>query len=114
MWGNIFWGGKKYTITLWVMMKRVVYEFLNTKYKGVLITHQRFSLHDRITEKFVTDSYESVMEFTYYYSGKDRRYHLNNLLLSHVRRYISDIHPFDVEIYVLEWCRDKSVRTVEM
>ena len=70
------------------MMKRVVYEFLNTKYKGVLVYHQRFSLHDRITEKFVTDSYESIMEFTYYYSGKDRRYHLNNLLLSHVRRYI--------------------------
>ena len=95
-------------------MKRVVYEFLNTKYKGVLITHQRFDLHDRVNEKFITDSYESIMEFTYYYSGKDIRFHINNSLLSHVMKYISDIHRFDVEMYVLEWCRDKSIKTVEM
>ena len=110
---------RKYTIAYpilcytFVIMKRLIWEFLNTKYKDIVIYHQRFSLINRVTEKFVTDSYESIMELTYFSSGKDVRTHVNNFLKGDIKRYF-DIHDFDIEIYVLEWCRDKSTKVVEM
>lgn len=113
MWGNIFWGGKKYTITLWVMMRRIIYEFLNTKYKGVLITHQRFDLSDKLVESFITDKGNGIIQFVRYHSGKDVRTRVNSFLRGDIKKYF-DIHDIDIEIYVLEWCRYKSVKTVEM
>ena len=113
MWGNIFWGEKKYTITLWVMMRRIIYEFLNTKFKGVLITHQRFDLSDKLMEKFITDRGNGIIEFSRFHSGKEIRTRVNSFVRTDIKNYF-DIHEIDLEIYVLEWCRYKSVRTVEM
>ena len=106
-------GGKKYTITLWVMMRRIIYEFLNTKFKGVLITHQRFDLSDKLMEKFITDKGDGIVEFVRFHSGKDVRTRVNNFLIGDIMRYF-DIDRFDVEIYVLEWCRHKSTNVIEM
>ena len=112
MWGNIFWGGKKYTISLWVMRK-MVWQFLNAKFKGVLITHQRFDLSDKLMEKFITDRGNGIIEISRFHSGKEIRTRVNSFVRSDIKNYF-DIHEIDIEIYVLEWCRDKSVRTVEM
>ena len=95
------------------MMKRVVYEFLNTKYKGVLITHQRFDLSDKLMEKFITDRGNGIIEISRFHSGKEIRTRVNSFVRTDIKNYF-DIHEIDLEIYVLEWCRYKSVRTVEM
>jgi hypothetical protein len=53
------------------------------------------------------------MEFTYFYSGKDVRTHINPIIRRDIRNYF-DVDYLDVEGYVLEWCRDKSCKTIEM
>ena len=94
-------------------MKRLVWEFLNTKYSGVMIYHQMFNLSDKLMEKFITDGGNGIIEFVRFHSGKDVRTRVNNFLKGDIKRYF-DIHDFDIEIYVLEWCRDKSCKTIEM
>ena len=93
-------------------MKRVVYEFLNTKYKGVLIT-QRFDLVDKLMDKFITDKGEVIMQFSRFHSGKETRTRVNIFLKAVIKKYF-DIHDIDIEMYVLEWCRDKSTKVIEM
>jgi len=94
-------------------MKRLVWEFLNTKYNGVMIYHQLFNLSDKLLEKFITDKGDGIIEFVRYHHGKDVRTRVNNFLVGDIIRYF-DIDRFDVEIYVLEWCRHKSSKVVEM
>ncbi len=94
-------------------MRRIIWEFLNTKYGDMVIYHQVFDLGNRRNEKFVTDSYQSIMEFTYFYSGKDVRTHITPAIRRDIQNYF-DINPLDVEVYILDWCRDKSCKIVEL
>lgn len=96
-----------------IPLKRIAFEFLNTKYRNVRICRQIHELNDRRVEKFITNEFESIVEFTYYYSGKERRTRVNNLLRQHINKYI-DIHYLVFEIYVLEWCYDHAHETIEM
>lgn len=111
--GEYICGGKKYTITLWVMMKRVIYEFLNTKYEGIVIYHQMFDLSDGLMESFITDRGNGIIKFTRFHSRREIRTRVNSFLRGDIKKYF-DIHDIDIEMYVLEWCRDKSIKTVEM
>jgi hypothetical protein len=94
-------------------MRRLIWEFLNTRYKDIVIYHQVYEFNNRRTEKFVSNSFESIIEFTYFYSGKDIRTHITPTIRRGIRNYF-DINPLDVEGYILEWCRDKSVETVNV
>ena len=94
-------------------MKKMVWQFLNTKYRNVLVYHQLFNLSDKLMEKFITDKGDGIVEFVRFHSGKDVRTRVNNFLIGDIMRYF-DIDRFDVEIYVLEWCRDKSTKVIEM
>ena len=94
-------------------MRRLIWEFLNMKYKDIVIYHQVFDLDNRRTEKFVTESYQSIMEFTYFYSGKDVRTHITPDIRKNIQNYFC-VNALDVESYILEWCRDKSYKTIEM
>ena len=94
-------------------MKRLVWEFLNTKYNGVLIYRQMFDLSDKLVERFITDRGNNIIEFVRFHSGKDVRTRVNNFLKGDIKKYF-DIHEIDIEMYVLEWCRDKSIETIEM
>jgi len=94
-------------------MRKMVWQFLNTKYSGVVIYHQIFNLSDKLMEKFITDKGNGIIEFVRFHSVKDVRTRVNNFLIGDIIRYF-DIDRFDVEIYVLEWCRDKSSKVVEM
>ena len=94
-------------------MKRVIWEFLNTRYKGIVIYHQVYEFNNRRTEKFVSTAYDSIMEITYFYSGKDVRTHVTPTIRRDIYNYF-DINPLDVEGYILEWCCDKSIKTVNV
>jgi len=77
------------------------------------VYRQIFDLSDKLMEKFITDKGNGIIEFVRYHHGKDVRTRVNNFLIGDIKRYF-DIDRFDIEIYVLEWCRDKSVSTIEM
>ena len=94
-------------------MRKMVWQFLNTKYNGIMIYHQLFNLSDKLMEKFITDRGDGIMEFSRFHSGKDVRTRVNSFLREDIKKYF-DIHDIDIEMYVLEWCRDKSTKVVEM
>ena len=94
-------------------MRKMVWQFLNTKYNGIVIYHQLFNLSDKLMEKFITDRGDGIMEFSRFHSGKDVRTRVNSFLREDIKKYF-DIHDIDIEMYVLEWCRDKSTKTIEM
>ena len=78
-----------------------------------MIYHQLFNLSDKLMEKFITDRGDGIMEFSRFHSGKDVRTRVNSFLREDIKKYF-DIHDIDIEMYVLEWCRDKSTKVVEM
>ena len=94
-------------------MRKLVWQFLNTKYGGRIIYHQLFNLSDKLLEKFVSDKGEVIMQFSRFHSGKETRTRVNIFLKAVIKKYF-DIHDIDIEMYVLEWCRDKSTKTIEM
>ena len=94
-------------------MRKMVWQFLNTKYRNVLVYHQLFNLSDKLMEKFITDRGDGIMEFSRFHSGKDVRTRVNSFLREDIKKYF-DIHDIDIEMYVLEWCRDKCTKVVEM
>ena len=94
-------------------MRKMVWQFLNTKYNGIVIYHQLFNLSDKLMEKFITDRGDGIMEFSRFHSGKDVRTRVNSFLREDIKKYF-DIHDIDIEMYVLEWCRDKCSKVVEM
>jgi hypothetical protein len=96
-----------------VVMKRLVWQFLNTKFEGVLIYRRVWDLIDSRKEEFINDKGSGIIQFTYYYSGKEVRTRVNSFVKRDVRAYF-DIHDIDIEMYVLEWCRDKAIETIEM
>ena len=89
-------------------MRKMVWQFLNTKYNGIVIYHQIFDLSDKLMEKFITDKGNGIIEFVRFHSGKDVRTRVNSFLRVDIKKY------FDIEMYVLEWCRDKSSKVIEM
>ena len=64
-------------------------------------------------EKFITDKGNGIIEFVRFHSGKDIRTHITPTIRRDIRNYF-DINPLDVEGYILEWCRNKSSKVVEM
>ena len=94
-------------------MKKLVWQFLNTKFKGILVYHQKFNLSDKLMEKFVTSRGNDIIEFSRFHSGKEVRTRVNSFLRGDIKNYF-DIDYIDIEMYVLEWCRDKSIKTIEM
>ena len=89
-------------------MKRLVWEFLNMKYNDIVIYRQVHFSTDKRMELFVTDRGNRLIEFSSFYSGKETRTRVNNFIRRDIRN-LFDIHEIDIEMYVLEWCRDKSV-----
>ena len=64
-------------------------------------------------EKFITDKGNGIIEFVRFHHGKDVRTRVNSFLRVDIKKYF-DIHDIDIEMYVLEWCRDKSSKVIEM
>ena len=94
-------------------MRKLVWQFLNTKYEGIVIYYQLFNLSDKLVESFITDKGNSIIQFVRYHHGKDVRTRVNSFLKGDIKKYF-DIHEIDIEMYVLEWCRSKSVESIEM
>ena len=90
-------------------MKRMVWEFLNTKFEGIQIYRRVWDLADKRKEEFITKG-TGIAQFTTFHSGV--RYRTNSFLRRDIKSYF-DIHEIDIDMYVLEWCRDKAIDTEE-
>ena len=93
-------------------MKRLVWEFLNTKFEGIQIYRRVWDLVDSCKEEFLNEKGVGIIQFTRYHSGKEVRTRVNSFIRRDIKSYF-DIHEIDIEMYVLEWCRDKAIDTVE-
>jgi hypothetical protein len=116
---NIFGGGisvfiRKYTIVYsilfytFVIMRRLVWEFLNSKFEDKIIYRRVWDLADAVQEEFLTEKGDGVMLFTRFRSLKEIRTRVNSFLKKDIKS-LFDVHEFDIEIYVLEWCRYKAI-----
>ena len=94
------------------MMKRVVFEFLNLRFKDKFIWCQKHHLSDKTIEKFMTNDFEGIIDFTRFNHGKDIRTRVMSNLRGHIKNYIG-IEYIDIDMYVLDWCKDK-VKTVDV
>jgi hypothetical protein len=94
-------------------MKRLVWEFLNAKYNGVMIYHQLFNLSDKLIERFITDKGNNIIDFHRFHSGKEVRTRVSFFLREDIKKYFG-LDPIDAEMYILEWCRNKNCKTIEM
>jgi hypothetical protein len=116
---NIFGGDisvfiRKYTIVYsilcytFVIMRRLVWEFLNSKFEDKIIYRRVWDLADAVQEEFLTEKGDGVMLFTRFRSLKEIRTRVNSFLKKDIKS-LFDVHEFDIEIYVLEWCRYKAI-----
>ena len=91
-----------------VIMRRLVWEFLNSKFEDKVIYRRVWDRADSVREEFLTEKGDGVIQFSRYRSLKEIRTRVN----SHVKKDIKmlfDVHDFDIEVYVLEWCRYKAI-----
>jgi hypothetical protein len=110
-------------------MKSLVWQFLNSKFEGIVIYRRLWDLADKRKEEFFTKHFElgnedlnmnmtpeikgaGIAQFTTFHNGKEVRYRVNSFLRRDIKSYF-DIHEIDVDMYVLEWCRDKAIDTDE-
>jgi competence protein ComGF len=91
-----------------VIMRRLVWEFLNSKFEDKVIYRRVWDLADSVKEEFLTEKGDGVIQFSRYHSLKEIRTRVNSLLKKDIKL-LFDVHDFDIEIYVLEWCRDKAI-----
>jgi hypothetical protein len=89
-------------------MKRLVWEFLNAKFRNVLIYRRVWDLSDSRKEEFLNDRGSGIVQLTRYHSGKEVRTRVNSFVRRDIKSYF-DIHEIDIEMYVLEWCRDNAI-----
>jgi hypothetical protein len=89
-------------------MRRLVWEFLNSKFEDKVIYRRVWDLADSVQEEFLTEKGDGVMLFTRYRSLKEIRTRVNSFLKKDIKS-LFDIHEIDIEMYVLEWCRDKAI-----
>jgi len=97
-------------------MVKLVWEFLNTRYRNVFVYHQLFyygyaSNLPSVTENFITDKGDVIISLLRIHYDKETR--VDFFLKEDIKRYF-DIHDFEIEIYVLEWCRNKNTNVVEI
>ncbi len=89
-------------------MRRLVWEFLNSKFEDKIIYRRVWDLADSVQEEFLTEKGDGVMLFTRYRSLKEIRTRVNSFLKKDIKS-LFDVHEIDIEMYVLEWCRDKAI-----
>jgi hypothetical protein len=92
-------------------MKSLVWQFLNSKFEGIVIYRRLWDLADKRKEEFITKG-AGIAQFTTFHNGKEVRYRVNSFLRRDIKSYF-DIHEIDIDMYVLEWCRDKAIDTEE-
>jgi hypothetical protein len=90
-----------------INIKRLVFEFLNTKFKGVLIYRRVWDIGVSCKEEFLNEKGIGIIQFTRYHSGKEVRTRVNSFVKRDVKAYF-DLHDMVIEMYVMEWCRNNS------
>jgi len=68
-----------------------------------------YDMSDVRTERYYCKGAAPIMEFRKFHSDKTMRYKVNHHVKMDLRNYF-DLHDMVIEMYVLEWCRDKTCK----
>lgn len=87
----------------------MVFHFLNEKFRDVVVLRDVYDMSDVRTERFYSKNFAPIIEFRKFHSDKTHRYKLNNIIKRDIRSYFC-LEDMVIEMYVLEWCQDKTTR----
>ena len=88
---------------LCVIMKKVLFEFLDLKYSGKDIVMYSYSNDDASCQIYVVeDTNDSIMHISDF--GCFTEFIVNSLLNEHILKYMNLSNTI-IELYVLDWCR---------
>jgi hypothetical protein len=82
-------------------MRRLVWEFLNSKFEDKIIYRRVWDLADSVQEEFLTEKGDGVMLFTRYRSLKEIRTRVNSFLKKDIKS-LFDIHEIDRDYLINE------------
>ena len=88
-------------------MKRLVWEFLNTKFEGIQIYRRVWDLVDKRKVEFIAKD-AGIVQIIHWDNGQEDGIRVNSFVRRDIRLYF-DIHDIDIEMYVLDWCQDKAI-----
>jgi len=86
---------------------------LDIKYDGLVVEREVHYLFDKRMENFLVRGEGGIMTYSHYHNGKEQRYRLNSFLRRDIRAYLDIDHDY-VWMHVLDWCRKKTMETIEM
>ena len=88
---------------LCVIMKKVLFNFLDLKYSGKSIVMYSYSNDDASSQIYVVeDTNDTIMHISDF--GGFTEFKVNNLLNKHILNYMNLSNTI-IELYVLDWCR---------
>ena len=88
---------------LCVIMKKVLFNFLDLKYSGKSIVMYSYSNDDASSQIYVVeDTNDTIMHISDF--GYFTEFKVNNLLNEHILNYMNLSNTI-IELYVLDWCR---------
>jgi hypothetical protein len=90
-------------------VKKMVFKFLNHRFRDIEIKRDVYDMSDARIERYYCKGATPVMEFRKINSDKTMRYKVNHHVKNDLKNYFNLRHMV-IEIYVLEWCRDKTCR----
>lgn len=90
-------------------MKKMVFEFLNQKFRDVVLLRDVYDMSDARIERYYCKGAAPVMEFRKINSDKTMRYKVNHHVKNDLKNYFN-LSYIVIDMYLLEWCRDKTCR----
>ena len=88
---------------LCVIMKKILFEFLDLKYSGKSIVMHSYSNNEASSQIYVVeDTNDSIMHISDF--GCFTEFKVNSLLNEHILNYMNLSNTI-IELYVLDWCR---------
>ncbi len=95
------------------MMRKVIHTVLDITYEGLVIERETYNLVDKWMETFTVKGGGDIMTFSNYYNGKGVQYRVNSFLRRKISAYTDLNHDF-IWTHVLDWCRRRTMETIEM
>ena len=88
-------------------MKKLVFKFLDIRFRGVNLGYDVYDMSDVRTEHYYRKGGAPIIEIKNFHNERGFRYRVNKVLYRDLKGYF-DLHDLVIDSYVHEWCRDKT------
>mgnify|MGYP003351416219 CR=1 FL=1 len=88
-------------------------EFLNIKFRDTVLRRDVYDMSDARIERFYSknSNFTSILELRTIHPDKTVRYKVNNFVKDDLRNYFN-LKDMYIEMFVLEWCRIKTLKNI--